>query len=46
MSRVALAHHWVKSMRGGEKVLEQMCLLFPDAPIYTLVADPEALIPI
>ena len=46
MSRVALAHHWVKSMRGGEKVLEQMCLLFPDAPIYTLVADPEALSPI
>lgn len=26
-------------MRGGEKVLEQFCLLFPSAPITTLVAD-------
>jgi len=26
-------------MRGGEKVLEQLCLLFPQAPIYTLVSD-------
>jgi hypothetical protein len=46
MSRVALAHHWMNGMRGGEKVLEQMCLLFPEAPIYTLVANPEALSPI
>ena len=23
-------------MRGGERVLEQFCLLFPDAPIFTL----------
>jgi len=37
--RVALAHHWLVGMRGGEKVLEQLCLLFPEAPIYTLVAD-------
>lgn len=46
MSRVALAHHWMNGMRGGEKVLEQMGLLFPEAPIYTLVANPEALSPI
>jgi glycosyltransferase involved in cell wall biosynthesis len=46
MSRVALAHHWMNGMRGGEKVLEQMCLLFPEAPIYTLVANPKALSPI
>jgi glycosyltransferase involved in cell wall biosynthesis len=26
-------------MRGGEKVLEQLCLLFPGAPIYTLVSN-------
>jgi glycosyltransferase involved in cell wall biosynthesis len=37
--RVALAHHWLVGMRGGEKVLEQLCLLFPDAPIYTLVSN-------
>ncbi len=27
-------------MRGGEKVLEQLCMLFPDAPIETIVAAP------
>src|SRR5215211_4699905 len=40
---VALAHHWIVSMRGGEKVLEEFCRLFPDAAIYTLVARPERL---
>ena len=35
----ALAHHWLVRMRGGEKVLEQFCLLFPGAPIHTIVAD-------
>ncbi|MEY5024510.1 MAG: hypothetical protein RLZZ244_38 [Verrucomicrobiota bacterium] len=40
---VALAHHWLLGMRGGEKVLEQFCHLFPGAPIHTLVARPEAL---
>jgi glycosyltransferase involved in cell wall biosynthesis len=37
--RVALAHHWLVGMRGGEKVLEEISRLFPAAPIYTLVAD-------
>jgi glycosyltransferase involved in cell wall biosynthesis len=37
--RAALAHHWLVGMRGGEKVLEQLCLLFPGAPIYTLVSN-------
>jgi glycosyltransferase involved in cell wall biosynthesis len=47
MSRVALAHHWMNhGMRGGEKVLEQMCLLFPGAPIYALVANRETLSPV
>jgi glycosyltransferase involved in cell wall biosynthesis len=41
--RVALAHHWLTGMRGGEKVLEEISLLFPDAPIYTLVARPDRL---
>lgn len=40
---VALAHHWCVTMRGGEKVLENLCALFPTAPIYTLVAQPENL---
>ena len=37
MTRVALVHDWLTGMRGGEKVLEAICGLFPDAPIYTLV---------
>jgi glycosyltransferase involved in cell wall biosynthesis len=40
---IALAHHWLVGMRGGESVLEQMCVLFPSAPIYTLVAKREKL---
>jgi len=32
-------------MRGGERVLEAFCRLFPQADIYTHVAHPEALSP-
>jgi glycosyltransferase involved in cell wall biosynthesis len=35
--KVALVHDWLTGMRGGEKVLEVLCLLFPDADIFTLV---------
>ncbi|MDR2504043.1 MAG: glycosyltransferase [Deltaproteobacteria bacterium] len=35
--RVALIHYWLVGMRGGEKVLESMCRLFPQADIYTHV---------
>ena len=34
---ITLAHHWLVSPRGGEKVLAQFHLLFPNAPIATLV---------
>ncbi|MEP0845023.1 MAG: glycosyltransferase [Phycisphaerae bacterium] len=40
---VALAHHWLVNMRGGERVLAAMAAMFPDAPIYTLMARPAAL---
>lgn len=42
---LALAHHWLVKMRGGERTLEQICALFPGAPIYTLVAEPRRLSP-
>jgi glycosyltransferase involved in cell wall biosynthesis len=35
--RVALVHDWLTGMRGGEKVLDAIGELFPDAPLYTLV---------
>ena len=40
---IALAHHWLVGMRGGEKVLEQISQVIPNAPIYTLIAQPERL---
>lgn len=40
---VALAHHWLVGMRGGEKVLAALAEMFPEAPIYTLVARPKQL---
>jgi glycosyltransferase involved in cell wall biosynthesis len=38
--RVALVHDWLTGMRGGEKVLDAICELFPDAPLYSLVHVP------
>ncbi|CUI51538.1 glycosyltransferase [Cognatishimia activa] len=39
--RVALIHYWLVGMRGGEKVLESLCRMFPQADIYTHVIDPK-----
>ncbi len=38
--RVALVHYWLLNWRGGEKVLKAIADLFPQADIYTHVADP------
>ena len=35
--KIALIHDWLTGMRGGEKVLEAFCELFPDAHLYTLL---------
>ncbi len=35
--KVALVHDWLTGMRGGERVLEALCLLFPQADLFTLV---------
>ena len=34
---VVLVHDWLTGMRGGEKVLQTLCELFPDAPLFTLL---------
>ena len=34
--KVALVHDWLTGMRGGEKVLEVLCELYPDADLFTL----------
>lgn len=37
--RTAIIHYWLVGMRGGERVLEHICDLFPDADIFTHVVD-------
>lgn len=41
--KVAIVHYWLIGMRGGEKVLEALCDIFPQADIYTHVYIPEAI---
>lgn len=43
---VCFVHDWLVAMRGGEKVLETLVELFPDAPIYTLFFDRKKLSPL
>ncbi len=39
--RVALVHDWLLGMRGGERCLEVLCQMFPDADVYTAFYNPE-----
>src|ERR1700691_2453260 len=43
--RAAIVHYWLLNWRGGEKVLESLCRLLPDADIFTLFYDPRAVSP-
>ncbi len=43
--KVALVHDWLIHMRGGEKVLDALAELYPDATIYTLFSDQKQLSP-
>ena len=43
--RVAIIHYWLVGMRGGEKVLEQLCTMFPQADIYTHAYRPDKVSP-
>jgi glycosyltransferase involved in cell wall biosynthesis len=44
--RAAIIHYWLLNMRGGEKVLESLCRILPDADIFTLFYDPERVSPL
>ncbi|MBK6706888.1 MAG: glycosyltransferase [Sphingomonadales bacterium] len=39
--RVALVHYWFVSMRGGERVIERLLGLYPQADIFTHVYNPD-----
>lgn len=43
--RAAIVHYWLLGMRGGEKVVEALCRLLPEADIFTLFYDPSKVSP-
>lgn len=43
---VAIVHDWLTSMRGGERVAEVLCQVFPQADLFTLTRDPARLSPV
>ncbi len=43
--RVALVHDWLTGMRGGERTLEAIIELFPQAHLFTLLHVPGAVSP-
>jgi glycosyltransferase involved in cell wall biosynthesis len=40
--RTAIIHYWLVGMRGGERVLERLLRLYPEADIFTHVYNPKA----
>ena len=40
LPRIAIVHEWLIVLAGSEKVLEQICTLYPDADLFCVVADP------
>lgn len=41
--KVAIVHYWLVNDRGGEKVLEALCEMYPGADIFTHVYDPDSI---
>jgi glycosyltransferase involved in cell wall biosynthesis len=39
--KVAIVHYWLVGMRGGERVIEALCDLYPQADIFTHVYVPD-----
>lgn len=40
--KVAIIHYWLVNMRGGERVIEAICEMYPEADIFTHVYVPES----
>src|SRR5512146_3055304 len=43
--RVAIVHYWFANRRGGERVVEAIAELFPEADLFALIANPEVMAP-
>ncbi len=44
--RVAIVHEWFTSMRGGEKCVEALCEVFPEATLFVLLHNEGSVSPI
>lgn len=44
-TEAVLLHDWLTGFRGGERVLESFCEIYPEAPIYTLLHVPGSTSP-
>src|ERR1035441_9625353 len=44
--RVAIVHYWFVGRAGGERVVEALAEVFPQADLFALVANRETLAPI
>jgi glycosyltransferase involved in cell wall biosynthesis len=44
--KIAIVHYWLVNMRGGEKMLEALLEMYPDADIYTNVYNHKAVSPL
>jgi glycosyltransferase involved in cell wall biosynthesis len=40
--RIAIVHDYIKEFGGAERVLETLCEIYPDAPIYTAFCDKKS----
>ena len=39
--RIAIVHYWIVGVAGGEKVVQSILKLYPQADIFTLLYDPQ-----
>ncbi len=44
--KIALVHDWLTGMRGGEKILEVLCELYPRATVYTVLHNKGVMSPV
>ncbi len=44
-ARIAIVHYWFVNRRGGERVVETMAEMFPNADLFSLVVDQKSLSP-
>lgn len=45
LMRCAIVHYWLLGMRGGEKVVEELCRILPQPDIFTLFYEPDRVSP-